>query len=409
MRVLFIATGYLPYTFSENLVNAKLVDAMVKHGWEVDVISKKDEGPSYSIEWKEPWTYLKKSCYEINYSSHKLLKYFDYIYSGWKMGNKYMVSIRWARRAYEKAIELSSQNNYDVVITRSPNDIAHFVGYKLKNKLGIKWIANWNDPAVPIWPYPYKHNLSSRKQKIEEKKTILIIETADINTFPSEQLRDHFIQHFPILSNKRTEIIPHIALLDSLFPKKETTRSTKLRICHSGNLSIERNPENLFKALREIIDSGIQNLVFDIMGVATPFTEKLIKKYNLHQFVNIIGSYPYFESLEKLQEYDILLLLEANLDNGIFFASKIVDYVQANRPILALSPSKGFAKDFIEKHKCGIVVDNTNYIAIKETFLKLYLQWKENKIVTRYNNRSALAELAPSVIMNKYQQIYNSL
>ena len=325
------------------------------------------------------------------------------------MGNNYVVSIRWARRAYEKAIELNSHKKYDIIITRSPNDIAHFVGYKLKNKFGIKWIANWNDPAAAIWPGPYKHKFSPLKQRSEEFKTQRFLLTADINTFPSEQLRDHFIQHFPILSKKRTAIIPHIALSNSLFPKKAHTRSNKLRICHSGNLSIERNPENLFKALREIIDSGIQNFAFDIMGVATPFTEKLIKKYNLHQFVNIIGSFPYFESLEKLQEYDILMLLEAKLDKGIFFASKIVDYVQANRPILALSPSIGFAKDFIEKNKCGVVVDNTNYIAIKETFLKLYQQWEENTLLNRFNNASALAALSPKVIINKYQQIYNSL
>lgn len=42
MKILFIASGYLPYTFSENLCNAKLVYALQEAGWHVDVISKKD-------------------------------------------------------------------------------------------------------------------------------------------------------------------------------------------------------------------------------------------------------------------------------------------------------------------------------------------------------------------------------
>ena len=43
MRILYIASGYLPYTFSENLCNGKLVYAMKLNGWDVDVISRVDE------------------------------------------------------------------------------------------------------------------------------------------------------------------------------------------------------------------------------------------------------------------------------------------------------------------------------------------------------------------------------
>ena len=40
MRLLLIAPGYLPYTFSENLCNGKLAYAMYKKGWHVDVLSR---------------------------------------------------------------------------------------------------------------------------------------------------------------------------------------------------------------------------------------------------------------------------------------------------------------------------------------------------------------------------------
>ena len=44
MRHLMIATGYLPYLFSENLCNGKLVFALKESGIDVDVISRVDYG-----------------------------------------------------------------------------------------------------------------------------------------------------------------------------------------------------------------------------------------------------------------------------------------------------------------------------------------------------------------------------
>ena len=41
------------------------------------------------------------------------------------------------------------------------------------------------------------------------------------------------------------------------------------------------------------------------------------------------------EALSKMQTYDILVLLEARLEKGIFFASKFTDYLQTGLPILA--------------------------------------------------------------------------
>lgn len=107
MKVLFIATGYLPYTFSENLCNAKLVYAMQQRGWEVDVISRVDEGNSYSTEWQEPWLCLKPNVYEVTYApGGKVTRIWDLLRSTLQMGGYPLAGIRWARRAYKKAVEL---------------------------------------------------------------------------------------------------------------------------------------------------------------------------------------------------------------------------------------------------------------------------------------------------------------
>ena len=382
MRILLIATGYPPYLFSENLCNGKLALALLENGVQVDAISRVDEGPSYGTEWVAPWDVLKSTAYIIEYKSgNKIQQMFDVLYSGFRMGGHYITGVRWARRAYEKALELFKGNHYDTIYTRSPNDIAHLVGYMLKKKTGCRWIANWNDPADPIWPAQYKHDYSPSEQKKKMDYTSMLLSAADVNTFPSDSLRQHFIEWFPQLKNQKTAVLPHIGLVESAWPKgQEKINDRVLRFLHSGNLSAERNPDTTFQALRKLIDRGFDKFEFHIMGHVNDYTEDLIAKYQLDEHVKFIGSYPYMEALAKMQAYDVLVLLEARLDKGIFFASKFTDYLQTGLPILSISPKQGFAVDALKDQPGEYLADNMDSESIYAALNAIIENWQNGNL-----------------------------
>ena len=406
MKALLITIGYLPYTFSEALCNAKLVYAMQENGWEVDVISRADEGCTYSTEWQEPWLCLQPNVYEVTYpAGNKVSRIFDLMRSTIRMGGYPLEGIRWARRAYQKAVALHKEKHYDVILTRSPSDIPHIVGYKLKECFGVRWIANWNDPSATIWPEPYTHHFSSLKKKILHSYTVKCLCNADINTFPSQSLLDHFIAHFPFLRQLHTEVIPHIALSESLYTPTKREKKDKFYLCHSGNLSAERNPELLFRAIREIIDEGYPHIQLDIMGRINEYTRQLINKYSLAEYVKCAGSYPYTEAIQLLQEYDVLVLLEARMKHGIFFASKFTDYAQSGRPILAVSPKNGFAHDMLSQHGGGIAVDNEDVQDIKRGLLLLYNHWKTGSIDNKFSTHKLFSQFAAHTVINIYNQL----
>lgn len=375
-----IATGYPPYLFSENLCNGKLAMALIENGMHVDAISRVDEGPSYGAEWSAPWNMLQPTAHIIKYDAgNKLQQLVDVVYSGTKMGGHYIAGIRWIRRAYEKALDLMSKNQYDAVLTRSPNDMAHLVGYMLKKKTGCRWIANWNDPADPIWPGQYKHDYTPSKQKKKMAYTSKLLMAADVNTFPSDTLRMHFIEWFPELKKRKTGVLPHIGLIKSAWPEGETNpRDGIIRFLHSGNLSAERNPETTFKALRRLVDEGEKRFELHIMGHVNDYTKELIGKYDLDNYVKFIGSYPYLQALHKMQAYDVLVLLEARLDKGIFFASKFTDYLQTGLPILAISPTSGFAVDKLSGKKGEYLADNQNVDSIYSAFKRIFSDFDSN-------------------------------
>lgn len=410
MNILFVASGFPPATFSENLCNGKLVLAFLKAGYQVDVVSRVDS-MTYSNIWDEPWLSLRPITCELAYPlGSKIGRGLDVFASSLKMGTFPLDGVRWARRAYEKALAMHAEKRYDVVMTRSPNDISHLVGYKFSRKTGVKWVANWNDPASPIWPEPYGCPYHPRKRMQLMNQTAKFLRQASANTFPSVRLRDHFTSFFPFLKGKETYVIPHIGLLSELLPKGEPQMpSTQLRLCHSGNLSPERNPNLLFQAMRELIDEKCADFRLDIMGHTNAYTESLVCQYHLTDCVHFISGQPYMDALRQMGTYDVLVLLEAVMNEGIFFPSKFTDYAQLGKPILAVSPIHGFAHDVIAQFGGGLAVDNTNVEAIKSGLRALIQSWKCGRLTTDFDSRALYAGFSPDYVVTLYRDLFEAL
>lgn len=406
-RILMIATGFLPYQFSENLCNAKLVYALRETGYEVDVISRRDEGCTYDSQWKPEWSSLRDLTYTVTYPvGNKLVRFLDVAYSGLYMDGNFINGVRWMRRAYQKARELMAEKHYDAVWTRSPSDLPHYVGKKLKEHTGIRWIANWNDPALPIWPEPYKTKLSPIHQKKEEDRIAALLNAADINTFPSDSLLKHFARHFPFLKESKTEVVPHIGLSECLFKRHKRFATDVMSMIHSGNMSEERNPENLFKAMRRLVDEGRAHFRLDIIGRPNSLTNALVERYKIKDYVRFIGSFTYLQSVEMLQDYDVMVLLEAIMEEGIFFASKTTDYALTGRPIFAVSPKKGFASDMISRYNAGIATDNTSVDSIY-CGLKEMLTAYEAHSLDQYNSSKLYQAFAPEMVVRICDSLFS--
>lgn len=91
------------------------------------------------------------------------------------------------------------------------------------------------------------------------------------------------------MSKKLCMEIPHIALIEGIVQQKKYEKQKIFSLCHSGNLSIERNPENIFRAIRELIDELNICMRFDIMGYANEFVLQLVSKYHLEkQFILLV-------------------------------------------------------------------------------------------------------------------------
>ncbi len=132
-----------------------------------------------------------------------------------------------------------------------------------------------------------------------------------------------------------------------------------------------------------------------IVGINTCFKSLEYKNFDEYEFSTRIS----------LLDYDALVLLEAQLKRGIFFASKFTDYAQSTRPILAVSPKEGFAYDMITQYGGGVFVDNEDYKDIKRGLLELYKAWEADKLSEVYDTKALYEEFSAQKVVN----IYNSL
>lgn len=410
MNILFIAVGFLPETMSENLCNGKLVLSFLNEGWNVDVISRCAEpsSRSYSVSWDEPWTDLQKVTHSISYPvGNKFERLFDFVKSSVLMSFFPINGIRWAYRAYKKGLDLSKKKKYDVIITRSPSDISHIVGYKLSKKLNIPWIANWNDPATNIWPFPI--NYGKFKFYTHERYNKLMLTSSTYNSFPAETLKNHFINKYPFIDKQKCIIFPHIALLDSIYKKYKFQKIDKdyMYLCHSGNINIDRDADYLLKAISELKEKGCI-IKLDIMGISDEYTLNLIRKYSLQDQIHYIGTLPYIDALTNLQKYDILVLIEQKMNFGIYFPSKLVDYAQSRKPIFAISPKYGFVSQTIGEYGGGTVADNTNYECIKKSLTDFYNDWKSDNL-DKYSTDKLYNNSSTENVVNKYKDLINKI
>lgn len=407
MKILFITIAFAPNEFSEGIVNSKLVLALQNRGHQVDVISRSNHSVTYSNTWNKPWQPLKKNTHEIDYPiGSKFERFIDTLSCSLQFQYP-LEGVRWVKRAFNKAEELIKKNNYDFVLTRSPSEIPHLVGLKIKKKYKLKWIANFNDPTNGIMPLPYKNNGSFLNIFLSKFYTQKYLKSADFLSFPSERLRDYFINKFKF-NKEKTIIIPHISL-DIININSNKSKDSILSICHAGSLSIERDAKNLLKCIQKIKkENNTVHIQFSILGIADKYFIDLIEKYDLSDNVSFIESKTYLDSLRYMIDYDVLCIIEAKMEEGVFLPSKFSDYFSINKPILCISPSKGTLSDIIVEYGGGVVLDNENMEKMYNG-LQFLINQKEKNILNNLTSSNLKKILSKDAILNQYDNLFIKL
>jgi hypothetical protein len=287
-----------------------------------------------------------------------------------------------------------------------PNN-AHLPALLLSKKTNIPWIANWNDPHEEKAPHPWE-NVKSFSW-IKKRYNSALIKHINWHTFPSDKMRTYMSNYLSEDIQQKSSIFPHIALNFKILSVQDPKYFT---ICCSGALYKGRDPSVLFSVLNELITEStdfksVTRMYF--MGIFGECLEEIIRKYRLQNYVTTISPMSYIKSLHFISKVDLLFLLETNYSDGIFLPSKMVDYYQVNRPILAMGAQKSEVQNILKSYGGGYYVPHTEKKMLKEVLKEIFCLWKENKLDTITAHSKLAEKFDPDAIVNKYNSLFHAL
>lgn len=404
MRILLFAPGFAPYAASENIVNSKLVLAFRDRGWEVDVISRADTD-YYGSSWCEPWLPLKELTHEVRFpfgtGGRRVL---ERAADSLTMGHP-VEGVRWAREAYRTALRLHESKPYRVIISRSTPDVAHLPALKLSRSHRVPWIANWNDPTAHRMPPPYGGGPGARVGYFDERYLRQVAGAATLHSYPCERLRRYMDRYLGIPERQST-VIPHIG---GHFPLPAEPREAVFTLCHAGHLDRMRSPDTFLEGLARFIgdDPERKQVRFVNIGLDNAALRERAEQFGVGGNLQITGSLSYLETLARLRSSSVLVVIEAPCSEGIFLPSKLVDYLQTGRPVLAVSPRVGTLSDLMARQ--GMAVDCLSAQAVAQTIEKCYQAWRQGTLDTEFGSDRLYRQFAPETVVGQYQEIFARL
>jgi hypothetical protein len=206
----------------------------------------------------------------------------------------------------------------------------------------IPWIANYHDP-FPFSQYPPPYQWYDAGWKKQEKINAAILQKAPLITVPSIRLKEWITSFHPQIKDK-IHHLPHAALsFDYFLSGDEKTRikqlPNQLSLLHAGNLlGGHRRTDVLVQALARFFErypEAKARLYLHIVGGSLGNLDGYpAVKNNIVEYDRV----SYADSLQMMQQAQVLLLLEAASEHSPFMPGKLADYLQADKPILALTP-----------------------------------------------------------------------
>lgn len=295
-------------------------------------------------------------------------------------GNYFIPDARksWVKPSVTYLSDYIETHQISTVITTGPPHSLHLIGLQLKRQLDLKWFADFRDPWTTIG-YHKKLKLttaSKEKHKALESQVLQAADEIIVTSFKTKQeFKTLTKQPISVITNGYDEKAFDEVVLDAHFS-----------ISHIGSLLSERNPETLWRVLKDLI---AENKAFkaqfklELVGAVSNDITTSITASSLFEYVNYVGYVSHQEALKYQHKSQVLLLIEIDSeDTKCIIPGKLFEYMITNRPIIAIGPEDSDVSKIIKSTNTGNYFEYSNYDALKETILNHFKAFQNNNLKT---------------------------
>jgi len=260
--------------------------------------------------------------------------------------------VTWWLGAVPKGLQMIRKYRPHAVWSTYPIATAHKIAHTLHRLSGLPWIADFRDPMAQDG-YPADPKTWESFRKIEEGA----LRSASLCVFVAPGAARTYRERYPDVPAARLAVVENgydeegYARLQS--PDSGPLLPGTFTLLHSGIVyPSERDPTQLFRALRLMLDAGRLKPGELRLRLRAPAHEdllsKLIDKFRVAEVVELCPPIPYRHALQEMMRADGLLVLQASNCNQQIPA-KVYEYLRCRRPILALTDSAGDTASLLRK------------------------------------------------------------
>ncbi|QRM90411.1 glycosyltransferase [Lacinutrix sp. WUR7] len=312
-------------------------------------------------------------------------------------GNFFIPDARknWVKPSVNYLSTYISDYKIDTIITTGPPHSLHLIGMQLKERLGVKWLADFRDPWTTIGYQKELKLTKIAKQKhiaLEEK----VLQTADQIIVTSNVTKKEF--------QEKTE--QPIAVITNGYDVEKTNSITldkKFTLAHIGSLLAKRNPEVLWQVLQELRAENTafkKHFQLKLVGAVSENVLKSIEIYGLIDCLNNVGYVSHNEATTFQKESQVLLLIEIDSEETkCIIPGKLFEYMVSKRPIIALGPKGSDVEKIIAETNTGNYFSYSDYDNLKSVILTHFKAFQENTLqshaigLQKYSRRALTSTL----------------
>lgn len=315
-------------------------------------------------------------------------------------------ALAWAYDVIQYIEKNMDINQFQVVYTTSDPYSTHLIGFYLKEKYGIPWVADYRDP----WTKYPGNNLDFSKpyNQLFAALEYILLKQADCNIMVEESLAHSYTVSVQLPAKKVVCITNGYDEKDFSDLAESEMKSEKFTINYSGVLHTE-HAVRAFSTLLEAIYQLKLEKAMDFNQISLYMIgdiqegQVVLQKYDWGNTLVETGYVSHAEVLQLNSTASILLLpIGDTPDLKPVHAGKFFDYLRSGRRILALAPKGGVVDRTLQETGHGKAFHNSQISEIKEFILQEYQKWQRGEeqerlhspLIERFERKNLTGQLA---------------
>lgn len=266
--------------------------------------------------------------------------------------------VDWFPSGRRQAFKLCELLKPAAVYSSSPPETTHLIASAVRKRFGTPWLADMRDP----WTNKVHASRGHVPAALDERLERLTLGHADRIVGVSEGI----IERLGVTVPGACTVLQRNGFDEEDFDRVTAIEddSSKLNILFAGKFYYpRRDPRPLLEAMRRLMDAGrdISMIRFDYAGTDGNLLLDLAREQGVDDYVNVLGLVPHSESIARQKGARALLYIQWEPGGDRQPSGKLLEYMGAQRPVLALMPTPGGESDqLVNNTGIGVIARDTN-------------------------------------------------